>query len=83
VLVLMPCGYDLAQTVEQFRALALPPEWHTLSAVRRGEVYAVNGSAYFSRPGPRLVDGLQVLHSILSGELTAALPTESVLRLPV
>jgi len=83
VLVLMPCGYDLAQTLEQFRALALPPEWHMLSAVRNGQVYAVNGSAYFSRPGPRLVDGLEVLHGILSGELTAALPTESVLRLPV
>lgn len=88
VLVLMPCGYDLAQTLEQFRALALPPEWQTLSAVRRGQVYAVNGSAYFSRPGPRLVDGLEVLHSIFSGaawggESAIAPLAESVLRLPV
>jgi iron complex transport system substrate-binding protein len=82
VLVLMPCGYDLAQTLEQFRALTLPPEWHALSAVRSGQVYAVNGSAYFSRPGPRLVDGLEVLHSILGGEFAVAPPAESVLRLP-
>jgi iron complex transport system substrate-binding protein len=84
VLVLMPCGYDLAQTVEQSRELALPPEWHTLSAVRRGEVYAVDGSAHFSRPGPRLVDGLEVLHSILrGGTVRGDAPLESVMRLPL
>jgi iron complex transport system substrate-binding protein len=84
VLVLMPCGYDLAQTQEQFRALLLPPEWHGLSAVRSGQVYAVDGSAYFSRPGPRLVDGLEVLHSILSsGALSGDTPAESVMRLPL
>jgi iron complex transport system substrate-binding protein len=88
VLVLMPCGYDLAQTLEQFRALALPTEWQALSAVRSGQVYAVNGTAYFSRPGPRLVDGLEVLHSILSGavlsgEFVVAPPAASVVRVPI
>jgi iron complex transport system substrate-binding protein len=88
VLVLMPCGYDLVQTLDQFRALDLPPEWRGLNAVRNGQVYAVNGSAYFSRPGPRLVDGLEVLHGILSGgvltgEFVVTPPAESVVRLPV
>jgi iron complex transport system substrate-binding protein len=81
VIVLMPCGYHLAETVAQFRALALPPEWAGLAAVRRGEVYAVDGTAYFSRPGPRLVDGLEILYAVLSGNGFGGLPPESVRRL--
>lgn len=78
IVVVMPCGYNLAETVEQFLALTLPAGWGTLSAVRNGRVFAVNGSAYFSRPGPRLVDGLEILHAILRGEGFAGLPAESV-----
>jgi iron complex transport system substrate-binding protein len=84
VIVLMPCGYDLPQTIDQFRSLALPPEWQRLPAVQTGEVYAVNGSAYFSRPGPRLVDGLEILAAILThtGEdRFASLPAASVVKL--
>jgi iron complex transport system substrate-binding protein len=81
VIVVMPCGYHLAETVEQFHAVPLPPEWAALTAVQRGEVYAVDGTAYFSRPGPRLVDGLEILAAILSGNGFGALPPESVQRL--
>jgi iron complex transport system substrate-binding protein len=81
VIVVMPCGYHLAETLEQFRALSLPPEWAGLTAVKRREVYAVDGTAYFSRPGPRLVDGLEILAAILSGSDFGALPPESVQRL--
>jgi iron complex transport system substrate-binding protein len=81
IIVVMPCGYNLAETIAQFRALKLPPEWNQLTAVRNGQVYAVNGTAYFSRPGPRLVDGLEIIHAILSGQVFDALPPESVARL--
>lgn len=81
IIVLMPCGYDLLQTLAQFHALTLPPEWHTLQAVQDGQVYAVNGTAYFSRPGPRLVDGLEILAAILSGQGFEHLPPHSVARL--
>jgi iron complex transport system substrate-binding protein len=81
VIVVMPCGYDLPQTIAQLNSLALPPEWANLAAVRNKQVYAVNGSAYFSRPGPRLVDGLEILHAILSDNGYTALPAESVTRL--
>jgi len=80
IVVAMPCGYHLAETVAQFRSLAMPPAWRQLSAVRHGAVYAVDGTAYFSRPGPRLVDGLEILAAIVRGEL-AGLPPESALRL--
>jgi iron complex transport system substrate-binding protein len=87
VIVLMPCGFNLQQTIDQFHALALPPEWHNLPAVRAGEVYAVNGSAYFSRHGPRFIDGLEILDAILhptndsdDSRRFAHLPAESVRR---
>ena len=65
VVVLMPCGFDLERTVREFGRTPLPPEWPALPAVRSGEVYAVDGSAYFNRPGPRLVDGLEILASLI------------------
>jgi iron complex transport system substrate-binding protein len=69
VVVLMPCGFDLERAVAELAAMELPPEWCGLRAVRSGEVYAVNGSAYFNRPGPRIVDGLQILAEILQPAL--------------
>jgi len=81
VIVVMPCGYNLAETVAQFHALTLPPEWFGLTAVREGQVYAVNGTAYFSRPGPRLVEGLEILRAVLSGTAYASLPVDSVAKL--
>lgn len=83
IVVVMPCGYHLAETVAQFRELerGFPDEWRELPAVRQGCVYAVDGSAYFSRPGPRLVDGLEILQAIVSGSGWDTLPPESVTRL--
>jgi iron complex transport system substrate-binding protein len=81
VIVVMPCGYHLAETMAQFRSLSLPSQWSDLAAVRAEQVWAVDGTAYFSRPGPRLVDGLEILHAILSGEGWERLPAESVARL--
>jgi len=83
VLVVMPCGYYLRETVEQFAAMRRPEGWEELAAVRAGRVYAVAGSAYFSRPGPRLVEGLEVLRAIIAGEGFEGLPAESVARVGV
>lgn len=65
IIVLMPCGFDLERTIAEFTAAELPAEWMGLRAVRAGEVYAVNVSAYFNRPGPRIVEGLQILAEIV------------------
>jgi iron complex transport system substrate-binding protein len=81
IIVVMPCGYHLAETIAQFRALTLPPAWANLPAVRNGRVYAVDGTAYFSRPGPRLVAGLEILHAIIRGEDFTQLPPHSVARI--
>jgi iron complex transport system substrate-binding protein len=69
VLVFMPCGFDAARTVEEARALADRPGWSDLPAVREGRVWAVDANSYFSRPGPRLVEGVEILARILHPEV--------------
>ena len=64
-IVLMPCGYDLSRTVEDGRALLADPAWGRLRAAQAGAVYATDGNAYFNRPGPRLVESLEILAEIL------------------
>jgi len=61
VVVFMPCGFGLDDAVEQASGLFEIPKFAALSAARNGRILAVDGSAYFSRPGPRLVDGLEIL----------------------
>ncbi len=65
VIVLMPCGYTLDETVAEFRRLTMAEEWAKLLAVKKGRVYAVDANSYFSRPGPRLVTGVAVLARLL------------------
>jgi iron complex transport system substrate-binding protein len=69
VLVLMPCGFDVQRTVEEARRV-LPrlPGWNELPAVGEGRVWAVDANSYFSRPAPRLVDGVEILAHIMHPE---------------
>jgi iron complex transport system substrate-binding protein len=80
IVVMMPCGYDLAATVAQFREMEpeFPTPWRELSAVREGRVFAVAGNSYFSRPGPRLVDGLAILDAVVNARGLDGLPVGSV-----
>lgn len=64
MLLLMPCGFHLAATVREWGRTPRPDSWRDLDAVRRGQVFAVDGSAYFSRPGPRVFDGIELLAEI-------------------
>jgi iron complex transport system substrate-binding protein len=65
VVVIMPCGYNLAAAEAEFRSLPLPKGWQDLPAVKDGQVFAVDASGYFSRPGPRLASGLAALASAI------------------
>ena len=69
MIVLMPCGFDLDRTLQEARRAPFPDGWQDLGAVRSNSVYAVDGSAYFSRSGPRVVDGLEVLAEIIHPQL--------------
>jgi iron complex transport system substrate-binding protein len=65
VLVIMPCGYHLDQVLEIAPKLCTRPGWVELPAVRQGRVYAVDASSYSARPGPRVVEGTQLLAHII------------------
>ena len=69
VIVLMPCGFDMQRTAKEATTLEQLESWHNLPAVKAGRVFAVNGHAFFSRPGPRLVDGLEILAHIIHPEI--------------
>jgi iron complex transport system substrate-binding protein len=64
LIVAMPCGYDAAGAAGQVAAAASHPEWQALRAVRAGRVHPVDANGCFSRPGPRLVDGIEQLAAI-------------------
>lgn len=81
VVVFMPCGYDLdAAETEGERLLELAP-FARLPAARTGNTFAVDATSYFSRPGPRLVDGVEALAWVLHPEAFAEPPTGRVVRL--
>ena len=61
VILVMPCGFDLARTKSEMPALTRRAGWADLKAVRTGRVWAADGNAYFNRPGPRLVEALEML----------------------
>jgi iron complex transport system substrate-binding protein len=65
VIVLMPCGYDIARTRADLPLLTSRPEWRELRAVRAGRVFVTDGNQYFNRPGPRLVESLEVLAELI------------------
>jgi iron complex transport system substrate-binding protein len=72
VLVLMPCGFGTGRTVEEaYRILPELPGWGELPAVKNGRVWAVDANSYFSRPAPRLVEGVKILARILHPETFA------------
>jgi iron complex transport system substrate-binding protein len=65
VIIVMPCGFDLPRTLVEANTLTQMPGWDAINAVRSGRVWAVDGSAYFNRCGPRLVDSLEILAHLL------------------
>ena len=68
-IVVAPCGYDAEQAQKEYCATTCPPEWHAIPAVRDGRVYAFEANAYASRPGPRLVTGVEALAKMFHPEI--------------
>ena len=59
------CGYDVDLAQRDYQLLREFPGFDSLPAARTGEIYLVNASAYFARPGPRIVDSIEILAGIL------------------
>ncbi|MEH2151383.1 cobalamin-binding protein [Nostoc sp.] len=69
VIVFMLCGFDLNRTRKEANLLTQRPEWEKLHATQAGRVFITDGNSYFNRPGPRLVDSLEILAEILHPEI--------------
>jgi iron complex transport system substrate-binding protein len=72
VIILMPCGFDADRALDDLHLLATRDGWKSIEAVATGRVFATNGSAYYSRPGPRLVDGLELMARMIHPEAFGA-----------
>ena len=69
VLIVMPCGFNLDKVVEQAPQLSNYAGWRDLPAVRSGRVFAVDANSYFARPGPRVVEGTELIAHLIHPEL--------------
>src|SRR5262249_61472883 len=65
LIVVAPCGYDRAMAADAIAALDRHPDWRVFRVVRSGRVYPVDVNSYWSRPGPRLLEGIEGLQRIL------------------
>jgi iron complex transport system substrate-binding protein len=69
VIVVMPCGYNAARTASEFDFAKLPESWRDFPAIRQCRIFAVDANSYFSRPGPRLADGVALLAHLFHPDL--------------
>ena len=72
VIVVAPCGYDLARCLQELPLLQAKPGWAQVKAVREERVYFADGNAFFNRPGPRLAESAEMLADMLHPEAGAA-----------
>ncbi|MBV1853624.1 cobalamin-binding protein [Catellatospora tritici] len=66
VILVGPCGFTSEQTRAELPSLVASPGWEAVAAVKAGRVYVVDGPAYFNRPGPRVVDGAEIVSRLLA-----------------
>jgi iron complex transport system substrate-binding protein len=65
VLIVMPCGFDLRATVARAQQIFALPGYSDIPAVQAGRVFAVDANAYFARPGPRVIEGTELLAHLI------------------
>ncbi|MGB6163319.1 MAG: cobalamin-binding protein [Pseudonocardiaceae bacterium] len=82
VIVLAPCGFYAADTLRELPRARLPAGWSELPAVRAGNVWAVDATSYFSRPGPRVIDGAEILARILHPDVLGPPEKRHAQRVP-
>jgi iron complex transport system substrate-binding protein len=69
IIVVMPCGFGIERSRQDIAVLTQQPEWRQMKAVRAGRVYVVDGNQYFNRPGPRLLESLEILAELFHPSL--------------
>tara|TARA_B100000900_G_C20525558_1_gene694013 strand:+ start:362 stop:1276 length:915 start_codon:yes stop_codon:yes gene_type:complete len=64
-IIIMPCGYNIEKTEYEMSNLTKIKKWNNLKAVQNNQIYLTDGNQYFNRPGPRLIDSLEILIEII------------------
>lgn len=82
VMIVAPCGYSKEQSRDEYLSLTFSPEWGNIPAVRHGRVYAMDANSYVSRPGPRLVTGMEAMAKAIHPYVTVRAGAEAAL-LPI
>jgi iron complex transport system substrate-binding protein len=82
IILVSPCGYSAQQARDEYRSMPHSDEWNALPAVRRGRVCALEANSYFSRPGPRLITGIETLAKVFHPAITVSPEAESAI-LPI
>src|SRR4030095_2494767 len=82
VIVLVPCGYYIADTLRQLENTRFPADWKEIPAINNDEVWAVDATSYFSRPGPRVIDGVEILAKIFHPDLFSTPSVVEAVRVP-
>jgi iron complex transport system substrate-binding protein len=80
VIVVAPCGYNAEQARAEYRSVIFPREWQEMPAVRNDQIYYVDANAYFSRPGPRLIVGLEILAKLFHPGISVSSEAEHALQ---
>ncbi len=83
ILVLIPCGYYTQDILRQLELTKFPADWRELPAVKNNNVWALDASAYFSRPAPRVVDGAEILAKIFHAEIFGEPNEKEALRVKI
>jgi len=74
-LILVPCGFDVEKTLDGIEDVTSGVrQWHALRAVKKGHCYIVDANSYFSRPSPRIVDGIELLAGIIHSDIFTQQP---------
>jgi len=83
VLIVAPCGFNLARSELESRRLLGLPGFHELKAVRLGRAHVIDGNAYLNRSGPRIVDSLEILAHLIRPDLFTTAPPGSMQLAPL
>ena len=82
-IILMPCGFDIDRTLIEFKQAKISNEWKSISAVQNNEIFAVDAGAYFSKPSPRTITGLEILAKIIHPDkfMDTIVPANSFIKI--
>ena len=70
IIIVMPCGYDIKKSLIEIKALESKKGWGSLKAVRNRNVYITDGNQFFNRPGPRIIESLEILLEIIHSDFS-------------